>query len=727
MRVVLLVVAACVVYANSLGVPFLFDDRSAIVSNLRIRELWPGPFMAERPVVELTLALNYALGGLHVVGYHLVNLLLHVACGLLLYDLARRTLQLTGTAAGEERRVAWWAALLFLVHPLQTEAVTYVISRSEVLTALWYLATLELVLLGDEHAEHRTSLWILAMMTCALGMATKPAMVTAPVAAWWLARCVLRRPATVGLSFAEDRARGLVGPAPSRWPVLFGLAATWLVLIALITFRETPGAGLDVGIAPLDYFRTQIGVTWHYFRLLVWPTQQTIEYDWPLATRWDSATVVVPALGWVAVLGLLVWLARTRRGAAAFWLGLALLTLAPSSSVVPIADLVFEHRMYLPLGGFAVLAALAGVGLARRAPRLVAVGGLAVVVALGAATIARNRLWHDPVTLWEDALAKAPSKPRVFRNLINAYEERGDRANAARISAQETLVFEMLHRSRPRDPEVLTALADTYARRGRLDEARTLLVEAVQLGPDDALARAAYGSVLLESGHADEAVAQLEMAEGLARARRDWVGHDLLRSVLTNLGWAYGSVGRQHDAVRVLRLAAENGDVVALNNLGSMLGRLGMWDDARRVLEHAHDRDPEDPNVESNLGWIYANVGRLEEAATLLEEAIVKQPREPSAHGNLGWVRLRKGDPGGALTALAVGQSLDPGNAWIANMQGIAHARLGEWPAAITSFQRAITLSPDAEQARDNLARAEQRLPPNLPGEPPAEDAPKGQ
>jgi len=92
MRVLLLVVAACAVYANSLGVPFLFDDRSAIVSNLRIRELWPGPFTADRPIVELTLALNYALGDLHVVGYHVVNLLLHIACGLLLYDLALRTL-----------------------------------------------------------------------------------------------------------------------------------------------------------------------------------------------------------------------------------------------------------------------------------------------------------------------------------------------------------------------------------------------------------------------------------------------------------------------------------------------------------------------------------------------------------------------------------------------------------------------------------------------------------
>ncbi|HEY2386116.1 MAG TPA: tetratricopeptide repeat protein [Candidatus Binatia bacterium] len=727
MRILLLVAAACAVYANSFGVPFLFDDRSAIVSNLRIRELWPGPFTAERPIVELTLALNYAFGGLHVVGYHVVNLLLHVACGLLLYDLARRTLQLTGTASGTERWVAWWAALLFLVHPLQTEAVTYVISRSEVLTALWYLATLELVLLGDEHAEHRTVLWLLAIGTCALGMATKPAMVTAPIAAWWLARCVLRRPVTVGLSFAEDRARGRVGPAPTRWPVLFGLAATWLVLIALLTFRETPGAGLDVGIAPVEYFRTQLGVTWHYFRLLVWPMQQTIEYDWPLATRWDAATVVVPALGWLAVLALLAWLVRTRRGAAAFWLGLALLALAPSSTFVPIADLVFEHRMYLPVGGFAVLAALAGTGLGRRAPRLATLGGLAVVVALGSATIARNRLWHDPVALWEDALAKAPSKPRVFRNLINAYEERGDRANAARVAAQETLVFETLHRSRPRDPEVLTALADTYARRGQLEEANTLLVQAVQLGPEDALARAAYGSVLLETGHAEEAVAQLEMAEGLARARRDWVGHDLLRSVLTNLGWAYGSVGRQHDAVRVLRLAADNGDVTALNNLGSMLGRLGMWEDARRVLERAHERDPNDPNVASNLGWVYANLGQLERAATLLEDAIVKQPREPSAHGNLGWVRLRSGDPGGALTALAVAQSLDPGNAWIANMQGIAHARLGEWPAATTSFQRAITLSPDSDLARDNLARAEQKLPPTLPGEPQALDAPHAQ
>ncbi len=715
LRVVALVLAACAVYANSFGAPFIFDDRTAIVSNLRIRELWPGPFVSARPIVELTLALNYALGGLNVVGYHVVNLALHVGCGLLLYDLARRTLRATATAPGREVRVAWWAALVFLVHPLQTEAVTYVISRSEVLMAFWYLVTLDLVLVGDERADRRAAFCVLAVLTCALGMATKPAMVSAPIAAWWLMHCVLRPPEAARLSFADDRAMPRGASPASRWPLLAALAATWLVLIALVTLQETPGAGLDIGIEPLAYLRTQLGVTWHYLRLLVWPTGQTIEYDWPLAASWTSTRVVVPALGWLVVVALLVWLRRTRRNAAAFWLGFSLFTLAPSSSIVPIADLVFEHRMYLPLAGFAVLASLAAVGLARHAPRIVATAGLVAVAALGTATIARNALWHDPVRLWEDALEKAPTKPRIFRNLISAYEERGDRANAMRVAAKETQVFEDLHRARPHDPEVLTALADAYARRGRVDDALALLVQAVQLGPDDALARTAYGSLLVQVGRSEEAVGQLEMAEALARTRLDWVGRDLTRSILTNLGWAYALVGRESEAVAVLRRAAEGGDVVALNNLGSILARLGQWDEAREILERAHARDAEDPNVESNLGWVYANLGRLDDAADLLEDAILRQPREPSAHGNLGWVRLRAGDAAGALTALAVAQSLQPSNAFVANLQGIAHAELGEWQAAVAAFQRAIALEPESDTARENLRRAEQRERPVMP------------
>lgn len=706
--VLLIVLVGCVVYANSIGVPFVFDDHNAIVSNLRIRELWPGPLTAARPIVELSLALNYALGGLAVAGYHLFNVAAHVTCALLLFDLVRRTLVLTGTERGRERMIAWWVALLFVVHPLQTEAVTSVIGRSEVLVALWYLATLDLFLFGVMRRDRAGIAWSAAVLCCALGMATKPVMVTAPLTALLAARLIVRTPRTFEEPSDED--------ARPMWAPLLGFAATWGVLAYLIVRRPNPGAGLDIDISPPTYFLTELGVTWHYLRLLVWPVGQTIDYDWPLATDPLAHTVIVPAIGWVVVLALLAWLVRSRRSAAAFWLAFALITLAPSSTFVPIADVAVEHRMYLPLAGFAVLVVLAGAGLARRAPRLVIAVGAAVVIVLGLATVQRNSVWRDPVTLWEDALAKAPLKPRIYRSLQYAYEQRGDSAGAERVANAETTVLERLRTLRPSDPNVLMALGNSYARRGRVEEGLRLIEDAVHDAPGDIVARAAYGSLLMQVSRNDDAVVQLEMAQALAEEKSDWVARDALRTIRTNLGWAYAAVGREQDAIRVLRIAAADGGVSALNNLGSVLGRLGRWEDARQALERARERDPGDPNVQSNLGWVYANLGRLSDAAAMLEAAIMTQPQEPSAHGNLAWVRLRAGDPAGALHALAMAADLQPENAWIVHLQGVAHAQLHEWDAAIAAFERAATLAPGDPLVQENLDRAQHHTPPQMPG-----------
>ncbi len=712
-KLLLLVVVTSVVYANSLGVPFVFDDHNAIVSNLRIRELWPAPLTASRPVVELSLAINYALGGLSVVGYHLFNVLAHVLCALILFDLVRRTLTLTGTEPGRESTIAWWAALLFAVHPLQTEAVTSVIGRSEVLVALWYLATLDLFLLGVMRPERARLAWSAAVVCCALGMATKPVMVTAPLAAIVAARLVVRRRSATTPASADV----LDAAAPRRLSApLLGFVATWSILAYLIVRRPNPGAGLDIDISPTSYFLTQLGVTWHYLGLLVWPVRQTLDYEWPLVTDPLSAAVLVPAIGWVVVLGLLVWLVRSRRSAAAFWLAFALINLAPSSTFVPIADVAVEHRMYLPLAGFAALVALAGAGLARRAPRVAVAVGACTVLALGVATVKRNTVWQDPVTLWEDALSKAPTKARIFRNLEHAYEERDDLVGAARVAAAETDALERLRREHPHDPDVMTALANSYASRGRTAEAIDLAAEAVHTAPEDVVSRAAYGSLLMQVARNDEAIAQLEMAQALAEEQSDWVARDALRSIRTNLGWAYAAVGREQEAVRVLRLAAEDDGVSALNNLGSILGRLGKWEEAREALERARQRDPGDPNVQSNLGWVYANLGRLSDAAALLEAAIITQPQEPSAHGNLAWVRLRAGDPAGALAALAMAADLQPENAWIIHLEGVAHAQLGEWDAALDAFSRAQELAPDDPLVQSNLARATHHEPPLMPG-----------
>ncbi len=673
-RPIVLVLAGVAVYARTFGVPFVFDDVHAIVQNLRIRAWSQELLRSDRPLVELTLAFNYAVGGLHVVGYHVLNLAVHLACGLLVYDVVRRTFRLTGTLAGRERDAAFFAALFFVVHPIQTESVTYVISRSELLMALCYLAMLDCVLVAETRPERRFQLWTLAVVFSALGMTAKPIMVTAPLAVAWLSWWVLAPPTRSRVAFAS--------PPPAlevarRWPLHLGLCATWGVLAALFAGRHHPGAGFDIGLEPLEYLRTQLGVTWHYVRLLVWPVRQVLDYDWPIAARWSEP---------------IVWF--------------AMLVLLPSSSIVPIADLAFEHRMYLSVAGCAALVALAGGAAAERAPRVAATAGIAIAIALGWLTIARNEVWRDPVTLWADNLAKTPAKQRVYRNLEEAYQRRGDQAGMRRVVVAEIATLQRLHRENPLDARVLSGLANGLARVGQTEEALAAVQESIRIDPRDPVSRAAHGALLMQLGRPEEAVAPLELAAAMIEGHVGWIERDTKRIVQVNLGWAYAAVGRNDDALRVLREAASDDDVSALNNLGSVLGRVGKWDEAQQVLERAHRRDPDDPNVQSNLGWVYANQGRLADAAGLLERAILEQPNEASAHGNLGWVRLRAGDNAGAARALEMALTLQPENPWIVNMMGVASARLGEWPRAVAYFERAVALVPNSELARENLARA---------------------
>jgi Flp pilus assembly protein TadD len=275
-----------------------------------------------------------------------------------------------------------------------------------------------------------------------------------------------------------------------------------------------------------------------------------------------------------------------------------------------------------------------------------------------------------------------------------------------RVVLTEVEALRRLHQTEPRNVHVLTGLANGLARVGRTEEALAAIIEAVRLDPRDPVARAAHGALLMQLGRPNEAIAPLEMAAALIEGRMGWVERDTRRIIQGNLGWAYAAIGRTEDALEVLRSAAGDDNVSAMNNLGSVLGRVGEWEEAQQVLERARQHDPDNPNVQSNLGWVYANLGRLEDAAHLLERAILLQPGEASAHGNLGWVRLRAGDFTGALHALEMALTLQPDSGWIVNMMGVAHARLGDWPRAVVSFERALVLSPDSPLARDNLKRA---------------------
>jgi hypothetical protein len=433
-----LICAGVLAYANSLSGPFVIDDKPAIVDNTHIRQIWPlsRPLVTDpespvagRPLVSLSFAINYAIGGLHVGGYHAVNIVLHVVCALLLFGVIHRTLSLPALQlADRSKPVALATALLWLVHPLNTEAVDYLTQRTELMMGVCYLLTLYASIRSWNSAppvrngRNPSAGWwpVLAVIACGLGMACKESMVTAPVMVWLYDR-----------TFHDETPR-------MRWRLYAGLAATWLVLAGLSwSGPRTHSAGWSAGVSVWTYLLNQAVMIVQYLRLTLWPVHLVLTYGYPqpltLGDVLPSAVLVGALLG-ITIVSLR---AAPRVGFLGAWF---FLTLAPTSSVVPIATEVgAERRMYLPLMALVLLAVLAldwlaghlpSMRAARGAPRsapghgataamaalvkrreslvwLVIVATLAVVC--GLATRSRNREYRSGLTMARTVVARWPT------------------------------------------------------------------------------------------------------------------------------------------------------------------------------------------------------------------------------------------------------------------------------------------------------------------------------
>ena len=437
---VAIALAGVVAYWNSLDGQFMFDDQGWIVDNPSIRHLWPpsewlfpvdSAHVGGRPAVSLTLALNYAIGGLDVRGYHAVNLAIHIFTALVLFGVARRTLLLsrpfvdgvagTHSMPSADLRLptllAFAIALIWVVHPLNTEAVSYVIQRAELLVSLFYLLTLYAVIRGatasdgsPEPSRQRSSRrwYFAAVVFCFLGMATKEVMVTAPI--------------LILLYDAIFLAGSLRRALAARWRLYLAMDASWGVLawtLAATSFHaESTGLGV-ASFTPLSYLCTEPGVILGYLKLAVWPNSLCFAYGLPPAS-WPQE-IVLPGMTIVALLALVVW-GLFKRPALGFLGAAFFLVLAPTSSFVPILDAAFEHRMYLALAPIVALAVVACFWLWRRhvvrsrseasrtwwalwtlAPALAG-----IVVVLAAVTITRNRDYVTEVAIWRDTVIKRP-------------------------------------------------------------------------------------------------------------------------------------------------------------------------------------------------------------------------------------------------------------------------------------------------------------------------------
>jgi len=390
-QVATLVLLILLAWSNTLSSSFHFDDFHALTDRyvagtglgLEIFRLGQ-----TRPLTYYSFHLNYLAGGLDPFGYHVVNLLLHIANSLLILAIARRHLA---------RWTAALAAALFALHPIQTESVTYIFARSTLLATLFALLCLWFFV--------RDRFGVSALFF-GLSLLAKEETVALPAFLLLYDYTRQRRP---------------------RWAYYAGLfsltalaAARLFYLLATVPDAQ---AGFHLrGVPAHLYALTQFRVVWIYLRLLLMPVGLNLDHDVGLSqglfTPWTTLPAMIGILGLIAGLGWMLWKKRSRP---ALWTLGFLLLLAPSSSVVPQADLIFEHRTYYPLTCLVIVAAAALAAALQHIPvaaRWIAVSAL--LIAMCAGVWLRNRVWRDEQTLWTDVLAKSPNKARGYLGLGRA-------------------------------------------------------------------------------------------------------------------------------------------------------------------------------------------------------------------------------------------------------------------------------------------------------------------
>ena len=587
---VLLIALGVVAYSNSFAVPFLFDDEASIPSNKTIRRLWPlskvlvpdiqRATVVGRPVINLSLALNYAFGELDVHGYHAFNLAIHLLAGLTLFGLIRRTLrlpQLPERIRSRSMGLALACVVLWTVHPLQTESVTYIIQRAESLGGLFYLLVLYCFVrsatVSDVGETRRTGRlrsaerWTaLAVLCFYLGVGCKEVLVTAPVVVLLYDRFFL----SDSFATALRQRRGLYA----------GLAAGWILQGVLVVSAGSRGnsAGFGVGVTPWQYLSLQFSAILHYLRLSLWP--RPLVFDYGKFVQPSAAEVFIPALILLGLVFALFLVARKHR-----WVGFVALTgaliLAPSSSIVPVATQgMAEHRMYLPLAAVVVLAVFAADFLLHRMfgryGTLAVVSAVAVLGTFG--TYQRNHDYRTSLAIWEDTVKKVPNSARARNNyghqLLAAERlpEALDQLNAAIALRQQDC-----------DPYYNRSVI--AQRKGDLAGALADMTDAVRLCPQSELYLVRRGTLLMQAGEFTKAASEFTRALQIAP---DSSVYRFER------GNCYYQVGRVEDAIK----------------------------DFSAVLE----LEPDQSRVWHNRGNAYARIGQLEESIRDLSRAIQLAP-----------------------------------------------------------------------------------------------------
>ena len=686
---VALVGAVAAAYFNSLHGAFVWDDVPTIVESSSFEHLasvLDRPTAVNttsgRPLVSLSLALDYALGGRNPVGFHIFNVLVHAAAALALFGFLRRLALLprwAGRFGPHATGLALGVAAVWALHPLQTEAVAYVIQRSESLMGLCYLLTLWLFLRSAESS--RPGLWrTLAVVACALGMMAKEVMVSAPVVVLLFDR-----------TFLAGSFRRALASKRLFYSALFG---TWLVLFWLVASlggnRDGSTGGFSAHAAWVPYWLTQFPAVATYLKLAFFPRPLIFQYgtSWlpNAAAALPAALVVVPLLG-LTVVALFRWPAT---GFFAFWF---FSILAVTSLVPGTVDMIVEHRMYVALAPLWILVA-AGLYQLRERLALVVLGIAAL--AFAAVTVARNRDYRSPLALWTDNVAKRPENALARFNFSAELLREPGRVAEAQAQLETAVKLQ---------PDLWMAhynLALMLAQQpGQVDRAIAHFNEAIRIAPTNALPHRNLAMVLYQRGRLEEACLHLQAAVQFDPSNRlAWL----------SLVQLFEELARSEDAIGACAALVRTHPDFASGQaeFGILLAGRQRQVEAIPHLEAALLLDPAQSAARICLGTVLVQRReRLPEAATLLEEAVRQQPDSASVRLNLGKAYLASGNRlQDAVAQFTAAVRLDP---QLAAAHFILAAALeiagGNRTDAIAHYRAAAMLKPEVAVHHFRLAR----------------------
>ncbi|MBA2115366.1 tetratricopeptide repeat protein [Bremerella alba] len=602
---VVLVVAVVAVYLTSLGGTFVFDDIPNIVEKENIADVTNAlrsmMQLNTRATTQLSFALNAALFGKSAFYFHCVNLLVHVVSVVTLFELVRGSINWWNrnhTPYLNANLTGFFAALLWGVHPLGTMAVTYIVQRHESLMAMFYLLTLYCLLCG--HLAEKAWPWYLASILCCwLGMGSKEVMVTVLLVALLYDRCVLAH------SWRElFSKRGWVF-------AMYLLPSSILLVKSLSVFqRDAPAHDSVLGTHETAsswlYLWTQSGVIVHYLRLSIWPDHLAFDYDWPVASR--EGEYLLPAIIIFSLLVLSFWTV-VKRPAIGFVAITFFFVLAPTSSIVPITDVAFEHRMYLPLACVCVLAVMGLVATIETwRPRqskeskyqILFLIGLTIAVLLGTRTVYRNLDYHSQIALWTSTVESRPMNLRANHNLAKELRDADRLPEAEQFLLQSIAYCERYgYESFPLHGD----LAEVYVYEGQFEQA--------------------YQRFQMAFEAAGSPPAKISEYRTLLRNRK-------LAETRTSFGALLDLLERPSEAAQQFDLAIElRPDVASWYAMaGHIYRKTGDLNTALVRWKRALDLDPTRVDVARDYTLLLIDAGHYAEATQRLQQSIQTHPED---------------------------------------------------------------------------------------------------